>query len=169
LLVNVVIGLVMLSIAAWELSRNQRKALEEFSIALGVPIDQLEEPDHMSKVIEWSAKKFSNELFKNRISDICGSIRTTWRWLGYGVEVTTLLAVIWFTVTDDLSNAIYAWFVTVVVIFFTIVSTLFALLCHLLTARWPGQAKEARASLIELINKPTQDDSLFSWDEEPGW
>jgi hypothetical protein len=146
-----VFGIGVAIVSAWELKRNQRVALEEMSLAIGVPIDDLNNSEHTPKVLQFSSDKFSSELPRNRVSDLCGLIRTAWGWLGLLLEVGIFAAVVWYTTTDSFQNAVYAWWIVAVALVVWVVSVVFALLCNFLTGRYPGQARQVRKSLGEFV------------------
>ena len=154
---SIILGLVILFISSWELERNKKIATGELALKLGISVSDLEDEDKIEqlvpKIIEISMEKFSDELFKNRISDFLGIIRTAWNWLSNILQVILIIAVCWYTLTDDLGNAVYAWLINAIVIFFFIVGVVFALICKILTGRYPGQAKEARKSLVSYHNE----------------
>ena len=154
--VSIIIGMVILFISSWEQERNLKAAMEELSVRLGVPIVDLEDDENIEKytpkIIQISLDRFSDELFKNRLSDLCGFIRTAWDLLGNIVQVLILRAVAWYSFTDTLDIAVYAWLINVIIVVFLVVSVLFALLCKLLTGRYPGQAKAARKFLANCVN-----------------
>lgn len=153
-----IFGFVVLLIAGWEQNKIQKQALEETSVALGVTVEELDSEEIAPKILKLSSEKFSTELFRNRISDLCGFLRTIWGWLGNIIQVVVLVAVIWFTISDSTENAIYAWVVLGISIVFWFVSVIFALVCKLLTGRYPGQAKAARKMAAEWVK--THGDTL---------
>jgi hypothetical protein len=146
-----IFGFVVVLIAGWEQDRIQKQVSEETSVTLGVTVEELDSEELAPKILKLSSEKFSSELFRNRISDFCGLIRTAWGWLGNIVQVIVLLSVIWFTITDSTENAIYAWFVLGIAVVFWLVSVAFSLVCKLLTGRYPGQAKAARKVAAEWV------------------
>lgn len=156
-------GLGVLLVAGWETERNRKAALKEMSLALGLPVDELDNAEHQAKVLQFAAARFSSELFRNRLSDLCGLVQTGWGWLGTLLQVGVILGVIWYTFTDDLFNAVHAWWVIAVAFSFWISSVMFALLCKLLTGRFPGQARQARKMLAEHVEKRRAVDTV---DEE---
>ncbi|MNP36030.1 hypothetical protein D3C76_1293870 [compost metagenome] len=119
---------------------------------------------HVSKAIEYMSERFSNDRLSNRLSDLFGWLRAAWDWLGSLLQIGILVGVIWFTVTDALTNAIYAWSIVAIGLFFWIASMLFTFLCRLFTGRYPGQAKQARKRLVELLN--TQRKQISSQEAE---
>lgn len=143
------IGILMLS--GWERERNQKVALQEASLALGIAVTDLDNVEHQEKIVQFAAARFSSELFRNRLSDLCGWIQIGWGWLSNLIQAGVLLGVIWYTFTGDLSNGVHAWWVVAVAFFFWISSVLFALACKLLTGRFPGQARQARKLLAEAV------------------
>ena len=143
-------GLCVLVLAGWQAGKNQRAALEEASLALGILVSDLENAEHQEKVVKFAAEKFSSELFRNRLSDLCGWIQVGWNWLGTLVQWGFLIGVIWYTFTDGLANSVHAWWVIAIALGFWIPSVLFALVCKLLTGRFPGQARHARKMLADV-------------------
>ena len=146
-------GIAVLMVAGWESERNRKAALQEMSLSLSIPVGELDNAEHQARVIEFAATRFSPELLRNRLSDLCGLIQTGWGWLGTVIQAGVLLAVIWYSVTDDLSNSVYAWWIIAVAFFFWVSSVLFALACKLLTGRFPGQARQARKMLAQVVEE----------------
>ena len=144
-------GAGVLVLAGWESERNRKSALDEISIALGIPPDEVASKEYESKVVQFVAARFSSELLRNRFSDLCGWIQTGWGWLGTLVQVGVLCAVIWYTSTDGPSNAVHAWWIVGIAFSFWIASVVFAFACKLLTGRFPGQARQARKLLAEGV------------------
>lgn len=153
IIVLVVFGIGTLMLAGWEIGRNQKTALHEASLALGIPVDDLENAEHQERIVQFAAERFSSELFRNRLSDLCGWIQTGWGWISNLLQGIVLLGVIWYTVTDDTSNSVYAWWIVGIALFFWISSVIFGYTCKLLTGRFPGQAKQARKFLAEAVEK----------------
>lgn len=146
-----VFGFVVLLIGGWETGKIQKQAAEEASVTLGVSVNDLDKEENAPKLLKLSSEKFSSELFKNRISDFFGLIRTAWGWLSNIVQAVVLIAVIWYTFTDSTDNAVYAWFILGISVFSWLVSVIFSLTCKLLTGRYPGQAKAARKASAEWV------------------
>lgn len=145
------VGVMM--ITSWDVERSQKAALEDLSVELGVPVEELDNAENTAKTIKFSAARYSSDLLRNRLSDLCGWVQTGWGWLGTLVDVCVLLAVLWYTFTDSLANAIYAWWLVGLAILFWVVSVLFGLVCKLLTGRYPGQARLARKGLAQLVQQ----------------
>lgn len=141
----------VLALHAWELKRNQKGAAEEISIALGIPVESLDNSENVSKVVRFNAERFSSDLFRNRLSDLCGWVQVGWSWLGRLLQVGVFIGAIWYSFTDGAQNAIYAWWVIAIAIVFSITSILFGLICKLVTGRFPGQARQARKQLAQYI------------------
>lgn len=153
IVVLVAFGIGTLMLAGWESERNQQTALQEASLALGIPIDDFGNAEHQERIIQFAAERCSSELLRNRLSDLCGWIQTGWGWMSNLLQVGILLGVIWYTLTDDLSNGVYAWSIIGVAIFFWISSIIFGYACKLLTGRFPGQARQARKLLAEAVER----------------
>jgi hypothetical protein len=153
LIALVTFGVGILMLAGWEIERNRKSALQEASLSLVIPITELDNPEHHARLVQFVATRFSSELLRNRLSDLCGWVQMGWGWLNMLLQAGIFLGVIWYSVTDDLSNSVYAWWVIAVAFFFWISSVLFALACKLLTGRFPGQAKQARKMLADAIQQ----------------
>jgi len=149
-------GFVVLLISSWEAGKVQNQVLEEASITLGVKVEDLEKEEHAPMLLKLSSEKFSSELFKNRISDFLGLIRTFWDWLSNIVQAIVLIVVLWYTFADSTHNAVYAWFILGISIFSWIVSVIFSFTCKLFTGRYPGQAKEARKVAAEWVKNNSE-------------
>ncbi len=144
-------GVAVLTLSAWELKRNQKAAAEEISIALAIPVESLDNAENAPNVVRFTAARFSSDLLRNRLSDLCGLIQVGWEWLGTLLQVGVLIGVIWYSFTDSAQNAVHAWWVVGIAIFFWITSVAFGFACKLVTGRYPGQAKQARKELAEYV------------------
>jgi hypothetical protein len=144
-------GAAVLALSAWELKRNQKAAAEEISIALGLRVESLESAENVTKVVRFTAARFSSDLFRNRLSDLCGWVQIGWGWLGTLLQAGVLIGVTWYSFTDSAQNAVHAWWVVGIAIFFWITSAAFGLVCKLVTGRFPGQARQARKQLAEYV------------------
>lgn len=151
-----ILGLIILFIASWELERNGKRANEELALKLGIPVADLEDEEkskqHAPKIIEINMEKFSDELFKNRISDFLGIIHKASNGLSKILQVLLIIVVCWYTFTDDLGNAVYAWLINAIIILFFVANVVFSLFCKILTGRYPGQAKQAREAFVKYHN-----------------
>jgi hypothetical protein len=147
----VIFWFVVILIASWETDRNQKRVAEELSVILGVKVEDLDRDEMAPKILDFSSKKFSSELFRNRLSDFCGLIRTLWGWLCTLTQLGVLLAVVWYTLTENSENAVYAWLIVGISVFFWLASVIFSLTCKLLTGRYPGEAKQARKAAAEWV------------------
>ncbi|QMT59705.1 hypothetical protein [Legionella sp. PC997] len=142
----------ILWLAAYQMKKNEKLALLEISSSLGIDIAELykEElsPGLAPKITAFFLDRFSNDLFRNRISDLCGSILTIWQVLGFLINIALFIYVVWLTFTENISYARYAWLIIPISVFFWIISFVFSILCWLITGRYPGQAKQVR-KLVE--------------------
>ncbi|MFO9331967.1 tetratricopeptide repeat protein [Legionella pneumophila serogroup 1] len=138
----------MLWLSAYQSQNKQKLLLVEVSSSLGVEIDDLYKKELSPKVTDFLLERFSNEIFRNRLSDFFGSILTIWQGLGTILYIIVFAYVVLITLTDDLSNAIYAWLIIPIAIFFWLISILYSFLCWIITGRYPGQAKKVRKLLV---------------------
>lgn len=149
---TVAFGVLVLFIASWEIERNNRAYMQDLAIRLGVAVEELTDEKLSSKIVEVTSERFSSDRFSNRLSDLCGGVRTVWVWLGSLLQIGALLGVVWYTATESLTNAIYAWWIVAIGVFFWIAGVFFSLVCRLLTGRYPGQAKKARKGMAEFLS-----------------
>ena len=149
----IILGIGILILAGWEIERNKKAALQEAILSLRIPIDDIENSEHLDRIVQFTAEKYSSELFRNRLSDLCGWIQTGWGWIGNLLQVFFLLWVVWYTVKDDTSYRVHAWWIVGISLFFWISSVVFSFACKLLTGRFPGQARQARKFLSEVVEK----------------
>jgi len=156
ILATVALSVIAFLIGMWQRERFSKSTLQEIATRLGIPVDDLNDEKHVSKAVEFMSERFSNDRFSNRLSDLCGWLQASWGWLGALLQLGLLVGVIWVTVTDSLENAIYAWGVVAEGLFFWGMGALFGFLCRLLTGRFPGQARQVRKGLAELLNTPSK-------------
>jgi hypothetical protein len=128
----------------WEAEKDETQLREQLSTTLGLRLEDLEDESHSLKVQTLIAQKFNPELFKNRLSDICGGIRKAWILLSRIIAVGVLIAVLSSTYNDGIDNAIYAWLVLGVATFSLLVNILLSLACKRFTGLSPGQFKSRR-------------------------
>ena len=105
----IVVGLLGLAVqigANWESRRSEKRLLADLSLELGIPISDLDLENPLPSVIELLSQRFSRDLFRNRLSDFCGLVRTGWLGIGSLAQLGVLLVVVWYTFTDDLGNAV---------------------------------------------------------------
>lgn len=152
--VSFALGLLLLFIGAWEQDRSRKRRLQDASIALSVPAASLETDDSLTpRLIQYSSQRFSSELLRNRLSDLCGTLQTAWGWLSNLLQVGIVVAVAWAMFADGAQNAVYMWLVPAVAVLFWLASVAFSLLCVVLTGRYPGEAKAARKFLAGFIEQ----------------
>ena len=144
-------GFGVLALWMWGQERIHKAAREEMSIALGISVDRLDDPENANRIVQFAAELFSSEKFQNRLSDLCWWVLVTWGWLSNLIQGGILIAVIWYSFTDSPSNAIYAWWVLAVAFLFWVISMALVFLCKLFTGRFPGQASLGRKNLAEFL------------------
>jgi hypothetical protein len=144
-------GIAVLTIWVWQRKRNLESACQEMSIALDIPMDRMDDPDFSRRIVQYAATRFSSESIRNRLSDLCGWIQTVWEWLGVLTQIGVLIGVIWYSITNSSSNAVYAWWVLAVALSFWLSSEVFAYTCKFMTGRFPGEARQARKNIGEFV------------------
>lgn len=151
---TVVFGLLVMAIGAWEQGRVHRRRLQDASIALGVPLAALESDEGLiTRLTQYASQRYSSELLRNRVSDLCGLLRTVWGWLGALMQVGVVVGVGWYMYTDGAQNAVVMWSVLALAIFFWLTSVAFSFACLLMTGRYPGEAQMARKSISAVIEQ----------------
>ncbi|SCU98972.1 conserved membrane hypothetical protein [Cupriavidus necator] len=148
-----VLTLAGLWVAAWEGERNAKKRRRDAAISLGISVEELESEAMAPRLVEFCSAKFSSELFRNRLSDLCGVVRLVWGWVGSIAQVIVLVVVVWNTFTDTVDNAVYAWSAVGIALFFWVSSVGFSLICYFITGRYPGEAKQARKALSAVLEE----------------
>jgi hypothetical protein len=153
LAVSVAFGLLVIGIGAWEMERVKKRRLQEMSVSLGVPLALMESEALVPKLIEYSSKRYSGELLRNRLADLCGVVRTAWGFLGSFVQLVAIGMVGWQLCESGSNNAALMWIVPALALFFWLISVAFSFACLLLTGRYPGEPKESRKSLASIIER----------------
>ena len=115
--------------------------------------DDLDDEAIAHRVIEYSSAKYKSELFRNRLSDLCGGIRTAWAWLWSIIQLLITVAVIWSTAKESIENAVYAWWAVGAYMLCWLTSIAFSLVCYFLTGRYPGEAAKSRKGLAEYLEQ----------------
>jgi len=77
-LATVAFGVTILFLASWELDKSGKKELQGFAFKLGVAEEDLADEKWMPRLIEVTADYYSYDRFSNRLSDLCGALRTAW-------------------------------------------------------------------------------------------
>ncbi len=153
IVVHQIIALPFLFIDQWLRKLSQNKLSQEISIKLGIPISELDNKEHQERIIQYRAEKCSPELLRNRLADLWYWIEIGLAWIGLILLVCFLLGVIWFTITDNLSNAVYAWFIIAAWFLLWMSAHISSYACELITGRKPGEPSQTRKHLSEIIEK----------------
>lgn len=156
LLATIALGVVTLLVAIWESKRNTKVEWVEIATRLGVAVESLEDESITPRLIELISERFSNDRISNRFSDVCGLLRTMWSWFGALLQIATFLGVTWYTMTESLSNAVFARWIFGLGLFFWVIGILFSLSCRVLTGRYPGQAKHVRKAIAAFLSERRQ-------------
>jgi len=137
---SVVMHWVLIFLLASKLEERSRKSfMMEFAASLGISIADLDNPQHERAIYKLCADRFSSELLRNRLSDLCGWVNNAWGLLGFLVQASILLSVIWYTAVDGPKNAVNAWWLIAASVFFWVVSLVFYCVCKLLTGAIPAR------------------------------
>ncbi|WP_457443772.1 hypothetical protein [Roseateles sp. P5_E4] len=146
-------GVLVLFIVAWEEQRIERRRRQDASIALGVPVADLEDERLAPKLLEYASRRCSAELLRNRLSDLAGALRTGWGWLGNLVQLCIVVGVFWAMYSQGHDSAVVMWMAPAASVFFWLASLAFSFACLVLTGRYPGEAKAARKALAAFLEE----------------
>lgn len=150
----VALGFFAVWLDEWEQKRQSKRALQDASLALGIPVSMLEtDGSQVPRFIDYVAQRYSSELLSNRLSDLCGALRTAWGWLSNLLQLGIVVMVLWLMFTEGADKAVGFWFAPAVALFFWLSSMVFTLTCLVLTGRYPGQAKAARKVIAAAIER----------------
>jgi hypothetical protein len=148
-------GYVLMLMNTWSQDQALKQIAEEVSVTSGIKInvEDLDKEEHAPTLMKFYTEKFSSELFKNKMSDFFGVIRTLWSWQSTIVQFLILTIVIWYTITNSIDNAVYAWLLVGFSIFSWVINVFVTQSCKILTGRSPGEAKAGRKQADEWIKK----------------
>jgi hypothetical protein len=132
--------------------RGKMRILNEVALKIGLPIASFSEDAIRPKVMQFAADRWSNELMKNRFSDLCGVVLTGWGWLGLTLQIGMLSWALWLTFFESYRQAPTIWFALAIAVFFWGIGFVFSFLCFVLTGRHPGEARQARKEMQQIIN-----------------
>lgn len=168
LAVSFAFGVLVLAIGAWEQEHVRKRRLQDLGIALGVPVTALENEELVPRVMEYLSLRYSSELLRNRLADLCGMVRSAWGVLATVVQVVALAVVGWQMYESGSDVAVAMWSVPALALFFWLMSVAFSLTCLLFTGRYPGEPKEGRKSLTASI-EAQRDSAQPSAAYNAGW
>lgn len=154
---SLALGGLLFSILLWNNKRIEKSEILDISISLEIPISEINNTENSHRLERHLAEKYTNGFRMNRLADLCGWILIFWNSLGFLSQSIFLVAVIWYTVTDELSNSVYAWFGILIQLFFVISASIFAAMCLLITGSAPGQPRQVRNRLAEAIKQRFDD------------
>ena len=161
-------GMLVLVIGAWEQERVRKRRLQDLGIALGVPVTSLENEELTPRLMEYLSRRYSSELLRNRLADLCGMVRFAWGALAHIVQFIAIAVVGWQMYDSGLDMAIAMWSVPALALFFWVMSAAFSLVCLLFTGRYPGEPKEARKSLTAYFDAQ-RDSAALSGAVDAAW
>jgi len=150
LIVQGALGLLMLILIRW--SDSIEESAVQNAMIIDLDIDPNAPPDekNVASIKKWLGARYSSELLRNRLSDVCGVLRMAWDAIGLLAMAAVYCGVLWNTIVSDMSNAYYAWLIIPTWLFFVITSILFAVICKVATGRYPGQARRVRKGLSKI-------------------
>jgi hypothetical protein len=103
------LGIALIFFSAWVQERRKNTVIADLAVEMGVPEAALDTSEHNEEILKYYSDRYSPELLRNRISDLCGLIYTGWGWLGVFLTWAFFFWVIYVAVTDDASFSIAAW------------------------------------------------------------
>lgn len=147
-------GIFVLLMGERDKERIRRRRLEDISMALGVPVASLETDESLApRLVQYWSQRFSRELLRNRVSDLCGALWTVWGWLSTLLQAILIVVVGWLMYAYGPQSAVLMWCVLAIAVFFWVVSVAFSLACLLFTGRFPGEAKAGRLALAPFLGQ----------------
>lgn len=151
---SIAFGILIIVLGVWEQQRVQKRRFQDASIALSVPVDVLENDEaHIPGLLRYLSQRYSGELLRNRVSDLCGVLRSAWGWLSNIVQVGIVAGVCWAIYKEGAESAAFMWLMLAASIFFWLASVAFSFTCLLVTGRYPSEAKFGRKSIASAIEQ----------------
>lgn len=140
----VVFGHLVVGILQSLQERNHKRVLQEIATTLGLPMSALEKKVNRPKYVQVASERYSNELLRNRLSDLCGVMLTLWVLIGALIQWGIVGYTIWLLFTEGPSIGLFPWVAVGVAIFFWLASMILLFACYILTGRFPGEARASR-------------------------
>ena len=131
--------------------RVEQRTYNDFSIALGVPVSALKRGEHAAEFVEHLSGRYSNDLLRNRLSDLWDTTLLVCDLLCHLVLVMAAGAVLWAIAVDGREWARGMWAVPAVFAAFKCIEAVMNAMCMALTGRYPGEAKRWRKALAAAI------------------
>ena len=129
------------------IERADQSQRRDMAQALGIPLVEFDDAKHHAQVARLVNERFSSELLRNRLSDLCGLLLTGWWWTGAVIQLGIFITVCWLFFDEGSSVANTMWFVPGAAFLFLLMRHSAWLLCKLLTGRFPGEARARRMRL----------------------
>jgi hypothetical protein len=144
---------LILNLGSWWGERETRKNYEDFSIALGVPVNGLLRGQHTPDLVQHLSGKYSSELLKNRLSDLWDKVLMVFDTLLHLGMIGGIGSILWRIDAKDSARAVEIWAVPAIFVFFKVIESATVVMCALLTNRYPGEAKRWRKMVSEHIEQ----------------
>lgn len=145
---GIAVGLFLLD--AWHKQSRVRALERDFSLKLAIPLREINHEKWEQVVLKEMNERFSNELLRNRVSDLFGVLVFIWGWFSAIALFAIYIYIAWVTYSRGLENAIWVWSVVVLGLFATGVTVVLSLICRVLTGRYPSQARQVRKGLFQF-------------------
>jgi formylglycine-generating enzyme required for sulfatase activity len=129
------------------IERADQSQRRDMAQALGIPLVEFDDAKHHAQVARLVNERFSSELLRNRLSDLCGLLLRGWWWTGAVIQLGIFITVCWLFFDEGSSVAIVIWGLPATAFSFLLVRHSAWLLCKLLTGRFPGEARARRMRL----------------------
>lgn len=125
-------------------ARKGEAEIESIGAKLGIPIDELQNPEHQTRIRDEALSRCSSELLRNRLSDAAGSVlrlAVVLLWIAEVAVIVAAAAHIW----DSSNEAILMlWAIPFIYMIYLLFFSVFSFLCLLFTGRMPSQARMTR-------------------------
>ena len=129
------------------IERADQSQRRDMAQALGIPLVEFDDAKHHVQVARLVNERFSSELLRNRLSDLCGLLLRGWWWTGAVIQLGIFITVCWLLFDEGSSVASTMWFVPGAALLLLLMRHSAWLLCKLLTGRFPGEARARRMRL----------------------
>ena len=140
-------------VSSFELFLSQKshaRVRREIALQLGIRVVELDIEENAQQFLRTFADRISSELFRNRISDLIGSIVNALDILFSIVMALILIFTIYNLFDQGPGGAPIIWFALGVFLFWVLVMFAIKFVYFVLTGRHPSEAKTARKNLQTL-------------------
>jgi uncharacterized membrane protein (DUF106 family) len=153
IIVQILVAAIISWISRLSTNRLHKQCIQDMAIQLGTVVEEVNQNKYKAEVIKIQAERYNRDLFKNRLSDLCGLLMNCLTWLSQIIFIFIVLGTSYYTLTNNFSGSGFVWVGVLWSFTFWIVNVLIYFICRFATGRTPGEAKNGRALIASFLDQ----------------